>query len=593
MGIARLGAEPPAGAVAAAHVLVGQKPRFQDITAGDDATFTVSITNTGTTVLEEVVVSNATTPSCNRGNVGPLNAGQSTSYVCTRADVASSFLNELQVDATGSGGSAGHSANAFVQVDTPELKIYKLPDTQTVRPGATAQFTISVRNSSNDTVLTDVHVDDNLSASCDLDPGVPINLAPNQKVDYLCVLTNVQAALTTIATAQATNAETDEKLLASDVAWVELLSLTAQLSAEPTVVTEPGGLITFTVNLTNPGSVPVTLVELTTNQFGNVLNAGNELIDASHNTCLPLVSLPTIQPNGGTYSCSFVAMVSGQPSSFSVILTATAKDAANANVTATTNTTVAITSLAPAMAITLGANPPVINPPSRTVAFSVRVDNTSEADTLTLTKLEDSLLGNLNGRGSCNVPQANILPGGHYQCQFSAVVTGQTGDQKSRTITATAVSDDISPETVVISDVVTVGITDEPTQEIFLPQVTDDVVGNTCADAYPLSLNRRYFFFPPPHGTQNVFRFTLPRSGNVRVELTNFVPMEGQLIVRTGTTGNCGALEVIGHNPDDSLNKTLDLGTRPGGPNIMYLIQVVNDGPTNNRNLYGLIIRFN
>ena len=47
-------------------ILVGQKPRLQEFFAGDDATFTVGITNTGTVALQGVSVSNATTPSCNR-----------------------------------------------------------------------------------------------------------------------------------------------------------------------------------------------------------------------------------------------------------------------------------------------------------------------------------------------------------------------------------------------------------------------------------------------------------------------------------------------------------------------------------------------
>lgn len=591
---ARAPADTAPAATTAVHLLAGQKPRIQEISAGDNAAFTVSITNTGTVVLENVAVTNATTPSCNRIEVGPLAAGQSTSYTCQRDDVEASFLNDLTVTGTAGGSSATYDSNAFVQVQSPDLRIIKNPTTQVVRPGATAFFSISVLNTSTDVTLTNIHVDDNLIDSCDLDPGVSINLSPGEDIDYNCSQANVQLPLTTIATTSGTNPENDEVLFAADVAWVEILNLTAAISAQPTSVVEPGAPVTFTINLVNSGSVPATLIELTTNQFGNLLNPGNSLVDPVHNTCLPQASLPMIPPHGGSFRCSFLALVSGQPSSFSVILNATVRDATNKTVTATTNTTVAITSIAPTLDLTLGANPPIINPPSRTVNFSVRVDNTSDADTVNITKIEDSLLGSLHGRGTCNLPVINLQPGDFYACQFSAVVSGQTGQTRTRTITVTAVSDDINPETVIVSDDVTVGITDEPTQEIFLPNITDDVVGSSCVDAYPLNLNRRYQFFPPNQGSQSVFRFTLPRSGNVRVELTNFAPRQGQLVV---WMGNCGALELIGRNPDDGLNKTVDLGTRAAldgeGDRIQYIIQLINDGPSNNRDLYSLFIRFN
>lgn len=590
-GISRLAADhtTPNAEVPVTHILSGQKPRAQKVFSGNDATFTVSITNTGTVALQNVSVGNATTTTCNRTEIGPLNPGQSTTYACTRTDVTQSFLNELQVSGTGGGNTATHVSNAYVQVHTPEIQVIKQPETQTIRPGATAQFRIIIANSSPDIILTNIQADDNLANQCDLNPTIPVNLAPGDSIDYNCALANIQTRQTTIITARGTGLLSGTEFSASDVAWVEILDLTASLTPEPATVPEPGGLVTFNVKLTNPGSVPVTLVGLTTNQYGNILDSGNPQIDPAHNTCLPLISLPVIPPSGGSYSCSFVASVSGQPSNFSVILTATAKDRNNLNVSATANTSVPITNVAGSLGLTLGADPPFINPPSRSVSYSVRVDNNSEADSITLTQLQDSLLGSLDGRGSCDLPVPLLEPGDFYECTFTATVAGQAGQERSRTITISGLTDDPVPETVVASETVTVGIINQPTQEVFMPQIADDVVGSSCNDAYPLSLNRRYSFFPPAKGAQSVFRFTLPRSGSLRVELTNFVPRAGQLVV---WTGNCGSLVLIGRNPDTALNKTVDLGTRPGGPGIQYIIQIINDGPTNNSDLYNLFVRF-
>jgi hypothetical protein len=86
----------------------------------------------------------------------------------------------------------------------------------------------------------------------------------------------------------------------------------------------------------------------------------------------------------------------------------------------------------------------------------------------------------------------------------------------------------------------------------------------------PLSLNRQYRFLPPGYLAQQVFRFELTRSGRLTVEMANFVPRDGQLVVWTGV---CGSLELIGRNPDTALNRTVELGTRPPG---QYIIQIVN-----------------
>jgi hypothetical protein len=73
------------------------------------------------------------------------------------------------------------------------------------------------------------------------------------------------------------------------------------------------------------------------------------------------------------------------------------------------------------------------------------------------------------------------------------------------------------------------------------------------------------------------------------VELTNFVPLKGQLIVRQAENCDDPALaNPIGRNPDTVLNRTLSLGTRPPG---QYFIQIINDGPAETQQLYRLIVK--
>jgi len=218
------------------------------------------------------------------------------------------------------------------------------------------------------------------------------------------------------------------------------------------------------------------------------------------------------------------------------------------------------------------------------------VENTSESDVIRIIDLEDEFLGSLDGRGTCDVPVAEVPPRFSYQCEFSAVVSGELGQQKTRTITVTAEDDDLTPETLVVSEQVTVNITESPAQAIFMPSVTDDTVepNNSCTRPYPLLLNRQYYFMPPGiyPSDQDYYSFRLTQSTRVRVELTNFVPRKGQLVVRTGV----GCKDIVARNPDEALNKMLDLGTLADG---LYYIQIINDNKdlTNIQELYGLIVR--
>lgn len=582
------------------RILSAQTPRLQDFFAGEDAVFNVSITNSGAVAFQTVTTSNATIADCNRNNLGALAPGESLSFTCTATDVVESFLNVIQVNGTTDATTVSHTSNSFVKVLKPELRITKTPQAQTVVSGATAYFTVTIFNTS-DFVMKIENVDDSQIDNCDRTPtSVTIYLNAGDSLDYSCWAANVQTPLASVITVSGSNPIDNKIYLASDIAWVDVNSLEAELTAQPTTIAEPGGLVTYTVNLLNSGSVPVTLVALTTNQFGSILDPGNPKIEAADNTCLPKPLPPTMVPFGGTFSCTFVASVEGQPSNFSTILTATAEDKNGLDATVTTSASVTITDEPASMSLTLGADPPFINPPSRNVRFSISVENTSAADAITITELNDEFLGNLNGRGTCAVPIADISPGFSYQCSFMAVVSGSVGQQKSRIITVKAIDDDLVPNTLTESKAVVVGITDRPTRYTFMPNVSDNTMNRTsCGRPYPLAINRQYFFLPPntynnslpvDQRDQHYFVFELTQNGQVTVELTNFVPQKGQLIVRPhvqGGTPPCGS-PALGVNPDSSLTKIVNLGTRPAG---RYYIQIVNDGPSNVRQLYGLIVR--
>jgi uncharacterized repeat protein (TIGR01451 family) len=90
------------------------------------------------------------------------------------------------------------------------------------------------------------------------------------------------------------------------------------------------------------------------------------------------------------------------------------------------------------------ANPSSVQEPGGTVQYTVRIDNISPADVVTINSLVDSVFGNLNGQGNCSTPRT-IPVGGNTTCTFSKTINGNAGVQHSNTVTAAGVDDDGDP----------------------------------------------------------------------------------------------------------------------------------------------------
>jgi uncharacterized repeat protein (TIGR01451 family) len=109
------------------------------------------------------------------------------------------------------------------------------------------------------------------------------------------------------------------------------------------------------------------------------------------------------------------------------------------------------------ISVTKTASPTSLAEPGGSVTFTVTINNTGNTS-VDITSLTDDLHGDLNGQGTCSVPQT-IPVSGSYQCSFSATVSGTPGDIETDTVTAsgTGVGGSVSD-----SDSATVTITDPP-----------------------------------------------------------------------------------------------------------------------------------
>jgi LruC domain-containing protein len=206
-------------------------------------------------------------------------------------------------------------------------------------------------------------------------------------------------------------------------------------TADPTQVMEPGGVVAFTVvveNQSNPLD-PVTITSLVDDIHGDLNGEG---------TC----SVPqTIQP-GDSYTCVFAATVTGDVGySETDTVTASGTDDEGTPVSDSDDATVTVIEPPPVINVTKTANPITVTEPGGEVTFTVVVENQSNPlDPVTITSLVDDIHGDLNGQGTCSVPQT-IQPGDSYTCTFTATVSGNIGYSETDTVTASGTDDEGTP----------------------------------------------------------------------------------------------------------------------------------------------------
>ena len=152
----------------------------------------------------------------------------------------------------------------------------------------------------------------------------------------------------------------------------------------------------------------------------------------------------TIAP-GASYDCSFSGAVSGNAgSSHKDEITASGTDDDGNPVSGKDDATVAITDLPSSITVTKSANPTSLPEPGGSATFSATVENTSAVDSVTITSLVDDVYGDLDGKGTCDVPQT-LAAGASYSCSFSGAVSGNAGSSHRDEITASGTDDDGNP----------------------------------------------------------------------------------------------------------------------------------------------------
>ncbi len=224
------------------------------------------------------------------------------------------------------------------------------------------------------------------------------------------------------------------RLASAEVFITDILpDISVSKTASPNPIIEPGGAVTFTVDVTNNTDEAVDLTGLVDDVHGDLHDAGDCVADGT-------VSIPA----NATTSCSFTVALAGNAgeSQTDYVFATVADDEGNQDLAADTET-VTFDNVDPTFELTKTPRPASVAEPGGTVRFTVRLTNTSP-EPIRLQSLIDTIDGvdaDLDGQGSCRTSQT-IDPARTYVCSFTRVVSGNAGEVVTDTITAVAIDDD-------------------------------------------------------------------------------------------------------------------------------------------------------
>ena len=234
-------------------------------------------------------------------------------------------------------------------------------------------------------------------------------------------------------------------------------------TATPTSVPETGGDVAYTIVVANIGGPTLTLDTLTDDIFGNLDGQG---------TC----DVPQTVPVLGNYTCTFTKALSGDaPGTHTNVATVNATGNGQ-QASDTDDAIVTFTDVLPSIAVTKSADPTSMQEPGGNATFTIVVTNNA-TEAATLNTLTDSIFGDLDGKGTCDVPRALAPNGGAYSCTFTASVTGTVAAPHHNVVTATATDNDGNPASA--TDDTTIEFTDAKPEIILAKQAQPETVSET------------------------------------------------------------------------------------------------------------------
>lgn len=541
-------------------------PDTQTIGGHEAAVFQINVTNTGNTTLYNVTVTDELTPACD-ALIGQLNAGDSASYPCERNNVIDSFTNTASVTGqTIALESVSDTDTANVIVINPGLTVEMTPPTQTIAENGTASFTITVTNTGN-IELTSITVSDPLAPACNA--NIP-PLSAQASHTYPCEKTNVTQSFLNTGIVTAVYG-TGNIISASADAFVDVIDSQIAIVVNPEEQTinkgQPANFNIFVFNIGDDDLIDIEVVSEAAAGCNQSIANLNQGADTSYQCTI------TNLQTAFTHAVTVQAINPQYPG-----LQIQDTDIAAVNVLDISIQTV--------------ATPTSIQAPAGEIFFEATLTNdgnkalTLDAVTATMYSNETDPLPAPIINNTCLIGHILEASGDTLQCTFNLELSADAGTYY---IDISITASDVDGNKITNANTKQIIVNSPAIFKTFLPITLNNIIygepNDTCGEAFPISTNTNFSFLADD--ADDWYQFELDTATDLTIELTNFLPVDGQI---TAWFGPCNALTFLGHNGDFSTTKLLDLGRRLPGE---YHIWLINDGSTTITTPYHLHVTAN
>ncbi|MGJ7540819.1 DUF7507 domain-containing protein [Brevibacterium luteolum] len=243
----------------------------QTVKQGERPSYTITVTNSGSTELRNVRVEDPAAPECAR-TIGSMPAptadGYEQTYTCEGPETSQPLTNTASVKASTLNGADLASSDTS-QVETAGIDVSKNADPTVVPAGEDVTWTISVTNSGS-VPLENITIEDSVLDSCDQSG---LSLAPYESREFTC-----SGPVTGVTTNKVTATGEAGSLTVSDEATASASAIALQLQKQAGAFTDvdnsgtqnAGDTIEYTFKLTNSGSAPLTNLSVSDPKIGDI-----------------------------------------------------------------------------------------------------------------------------------------------------------------------------------------------------------------------------------------------------------------------------------------------------------------------------------